>query len=117
MKDEINLDNIIEKISSVNANDWKTKMDFERGSYSTNLGNEFDISLSVHYKDKFFNADDQDYNLSISPNLGSFKSVIFSGKRVKDLYILIEEKYIQRHKEVNNKETNTFLQKLRLFFQ
>jgi hypothetical protein len=116
MPEEINFNLLAEKLSVLDINNWDAHLGWDRDSYETRPGNKFDISLSVNYKDRYFNADDKDYKLLVSSKLIS-EPITFNGKEVKNLFGLIEEKYKNKLKSAEKKDKTILVQNLNKFLQ
>ena len=116
MSEEVNFNAFAEKLSALDIDNWDAHLGWDRTYYETRLGEKFDVTLSVNYKDKLFNADDKDYKLSVSSKSTS-DLIIISGKEVRNLFGLIENKYNSKLNSNEKEGKNILIKKLNEFLQ
>jgi hypothetical protein len=115
MQEEVDFNVLAEKLSALDINNWDTHLGWDRNYYETRLGNEFYISLNVDCKGKPSNFNDKDYHLSVSSSTSD--PIIFSGKEVRSLFNIIEDKYNNKPKVTEKKDKSVLVQNLNKFLQ
>jgi hypothetical protein len=120
MKKIANLPKLIKKVETIRQGYWKFQDGLVNSSYRTSIEDKFDVSLDLQHTEGSTEENDSNYKLSITPKY-NFKhnvhTITFSGKDVKNLYNIIEERYNKYIEKLKKEDDCSFIESLNEFLE